>query len=188
MGPSSDRHERAINVIGFAFAFFAPFAARAADASVGVIEFAAPPVNGIGLLLAGIVLLALEAHLFTFGAIGALGVAAFCAGLLLWYTVGGVSLSFVIPCMAFFILIAVGLVVVGYRTRKMKFGQGVESLVGRTGQVMETRDGGGMVSVHGEIWAFTAAGDSATAGRFAVGDKVEVVSQTNLVLTVRKSL
>ena len=178
MGTSSDRYERVINLISFAAAFFASAIARAADYPV---EMAPPPVNGISLLFIGIVLLALEAHLFTFGALGALGVAAFSAGLLLWYSVGGISLGFVIPCIAFFALVAVGLVIVGYRTRTMKFGHGVDSLIGRTGHVMESKAGGGMVSVHGEIWAFEAADAIAT------GDKVEIVGQTNLVLTVRKS-
>lgn len=179
MGPSTNRHERTLNLFGlFGAAAIAPI-----GLDTTLIVQTLPPGNGVGLLAAGILLLALEAHLFTFGALGALGIAAFSAGLLIWYAAGGVSLAFACATIAVFVLIAVGLIVIGYRTRRMRFGRGVESLVGREGRVVEVREAGGMISVHGELWSFESLD-----GNLNVGDKVEVVNQTHLLLSVKRSL
>ncbi len=162
---------------------------------IGLVALGALPFNW-----AGIVLLALAAILIFFeiqapglGFLGVGGVIAFVLGTLLLFAVGEpdfpdapvvkISLWLVgilSGLIAFFALFIVGAVV---RTRKMKYSQVGENLIGQTGKVLTALSPVGTVQLTSETWSAVSSGEE----EIGVGDKVEVVGVDGLTIKVRKA-
>ena len=162
---------------------------------IGLVALGTLPFNW-----AGIVLLALAAILIFFeiqapglGFLGVGGVIAFVLGTLLLFSVGEpdfpdapvvrISLWLVgilSGLIAFFALFMVGAIV---RTRKMKYSQVGENLIGQTGKVLTALSPVGTVQLTSETWSAVSSGEE----EIGVGEKVEVVGVDGLTIKVRKA-
>ncbi len=152
---------------------------------LALFAFQVLPVNyaGLGLILLGMLFIAAEAFVPSYGALGLGGLVAFVAGsLLLWedegYSiplglVGGVALAGAV-CFG-------GLAFLVARNRRRPVVSGREALLGAPGVALEDLAAGeGWVRVMGEEWR--ARGE----GPVARGDRVRVVGRDGLVLQVRR--
>ena len=148
-------------------------------------------VLSVALLCLGLALLVAEAHLPTFGVVGAAGVAALVAGIVLAVVGAGgslvlalaVSLPVAIGAVALGVL-AIGRVRVAARRRARC---GAEGLVGRLGVVRRTLDPEGRVVVDGALWSARrswAEEDDPPPGE---GEAVVVDGIDGLTLRVRRA-
>jgi membrane-bound serine protease (ClpP class) len=137
---------------------------------------------GAGLVLLGIVLMAAEGFIGSFGVIGAGGIAAFAMGSIIMFHSNapgfGLSLSLVaaatIVTAGLFILMLAMLL----RSRRRRIITGGEAMLGAEGEVVEWHGEEGRVRVKGEIWRARALRPLQPAAR------IRVVSRENLTLTV----
>jgi membrane-bound serine protease (ClpP class) len=153
---------------------------------VGLAALSALPVNyaGLALLVLGVLLMAAEALIPGFGAIGLGGVVAFALGALFlfdpeqsdipiqasWQVVAGLT-----AVSAAFFLGVLGMAV---RARHRPVLTGGAEMIGSVGEVVYWSGGTGRIRVRGELW-------SAESGAIlAEGQKVRVVGRTGLVLAV----
>jgi membrane-bound serine protease (ClpP class) len=161
-----------IGVVALALAFY----------GLGVL-----PVNWFGLIFIGaaFVLFILEVHAPTHGALALTGTASLIVGALVLFNSPGspdffrVSVPLVV---ATAIVAAAGFVVVvtlALRAQRRPVVVGVESLVGREGQVRP----GGQVQVAGELWSAEPA--EAGGGQLEPGQQVVVAAVDGLKLRVR---
>ncbi len=146
------------------------------------------PINysGLLLLLLGIGLLIAEVLLPTFGVLGIGGVISFILGSLFLFDSPDADLlvdrsiiATVGVSVAAFMLFVGALAV---RTLGQRSVSGVDGLIGTTGEVRVRIDPRGKVWIHGEYWNAESTED------LEVGQKVQVVSVTDLVLHVRKAV
>jgi len=142
------------------------------------------PVNyaGASLVLLGMLLMAAEAFVTSFGVLGLGGAAVFLVGSLLMFDSGvpgyGLSLPVVITAtLASAALLGIMLVAV-VRAHRRRSVAGGDALIGRRGKVLEWSHGRGMVQVAGERWQ--ARGDAA----LHPGDSVRVRGRDALTLAV----
>jgi membrane-bound serine protease (ClpP class) len=142
-------------------------------------------------LCLGLALLVAEAHLPTFGVVGAAGVAAFVAGIVL-AVVGaggslvlalGLSLPVAIGAVALGVL-AIGRVRVAARRRARC---GAEGLVGRLGVVRRPLDPEGRVVVDGALWSARRSWAEEDDPPPAEGEAVVVDGIDGLMLRVRRA-
>ena len=146
------------------------------------------PVNYAGLLLMlfGLVLLALEIKVPSYGLLTVGGVASLVFGsmILMDSSAPGLQLSLrlVIPVVVGFVVIAMFLVRLGVAAQRQPAVTGPAGMIGEIGRVLTDigPDGGGRVAMHGEIW--NAASDES----IPAGAQVQVVHVDGLRLTVRK--
>lgn len=138
---------------------------------------------GLGLVLLGIIFLATEAFMPTFGVIGVGGIIAFIVGSIMLFDPNLVGYHIAWPLIfamaivnAVFFLFVVGL---AYRARTKKIVSGAEELIGMTGEVLEDMHNlYGQALIHGEIWKIDATHP------LKKGMLVRVVARNGLVLSV----
>jgi membrane-bound ClpP family serine protease len=144
---------------------------------------------GIGLLVAGSALLILEAHVTSYGILGATGLGAMVAGTALAMDAAGAGIVLIVA--AALILGLVGgvlLLAVARRVATLARGRartGAEALVGRIGVVRAAPAPLGQVFVDGALWRARPVledGDSLHAG-----DPVVVERVRGLTLCVRRA-
>ena len=147
------------------------------------------PVNwfGIVFIILAFALFILDVNAPTHGALTAAAIGSLIVGALVLFNSPGsepylrVSVPFVIATSvilggAFFAILLVAL-----RTRRLPVTVGVESLVGKEGEVRQPLAPSGTVQVGGELWSAETDGETIEAGQ-----KVEVVEVKGLKLKVRK--
>jgi membrane-bound serine protease (ClpP class) len=144
------------------------------------------PVNyaGLALILFAIVLFIAEIKVVSHGLLAVGGVISLFLGSLMLFQSPmeymRLSLSVIIPAVlvtsAFFIFAAT----MAIRARLKKPTTGMEGLIGEVGVVSTPISPEGKVSIHGEFW--NAFSDQ----RIEKGDKVQVITVTNLKLKVKK--
>jgi membrane-bound ClpP family serine protease len=144
---------------------------------------------GIGLLMAGVVLLVAEAHTPAGGGLGALGLVAAVAGTVMAVTGagGGLALSLVLALIVAAIvggaLLAAARAIGRTRPRRVRSGR--EALIGAGGRARQTLGAnGGHVVVEGALWQARNA-DSDEPVR--AGDPIVVERIDGLTLTVRRA-
>ncbi len=117
------------------------------------------PVNyvGLALIIVGFVLIALEAFVPSFGALGIGGIVAFVFGAIMMFDSGipgfGISKIFVVSVA----IVTAGLILIMLRLvlklRRRGPVSGKESIVGSIGKAMESFTGEGKIWLEGEAWA-----------------------------------
>jgi len=148
-------------------------------------SFQTLPVNyaGILLIILSLVFFILEVKITSYGMLSVAGIITLVLGSLMLYdkdqTGMSVSLKILLPTIllisGFFIVVA-GLVVKTFRSKSMT---GAEGLVGEVGLVKKTISPSGKILVHGELW------NAVSDVPIHEGERVQVVSMENLVLTVK---
>jgi membrane-bound serine protease (ClpP class) len=142
------------------------------------------PVNyaGAALVLLGIALMVVEAHIGSFGLIGVAGVAAFVIGAIFMFPSGAPGFTLSLPLVAaaaavsivFFLLILALLL----RTRRRGVVTGAEALLGAEGEAVFWQGTEGRVRVLSEIWR------ARSAGQLAPGARVRVIARDGLTVVV----
>ncbi len=142
------------------------------------------PVNyaGTALVLLGIGLMVVEAHIGSFGLIGVAGVAAFVIGAILMFPSGAPGFALSLPLVAaaaavsiaFFLLILAMLL----RTRRRGVVMGPEALLGAEGEAVFWQGTQGRIRVLSEIWR------ARSAGPLAPGARVRVIARDGLTVVV----
>lgn len=154
---------------------------------VGLYALAVLPVNyaGIGLILLGVALVAVEAFSPSFGVLGVAGVLSLALGATImfdtdapqfrigWATAAGIAV-------ASLAIVAV-MARLAMTSRRANIVSGREEMVGATGRVIDWQDGRGHVFIHGERWRATGV------DQLEAGETVAVRSIDGLVLTVGAS-
>ncbi|HTL01920.1 MAG TPA: nodulation protein NfeD [Vicinamibacterales bacterium] len=146
------------------------------------------PVNfaGLLLLLFGLVLLALEVKVTSFGLLTAGGVISLIFGSMMLFDSTApelqLSLGVVVPVVLGFTAVAVFLVRLGLTAQRRPAVTGMEGMLSEVGEAITAVEPGtpGRVRVHGEIWR-ALSGD-----RLQPGDHVRITNVEGLTLTVRK--
>jgi membrane-bound serine protease (ClpP class) len=146
------------------------------------------PINYAGLLLMlfGVVLLALEVKVTSFGLLAAGGIVSLIFGSLMLIDSPApelqLSISLVLSVVLGFTAIAGFLVRLALVAHRAPAVSGVEGLAAEHGEALTpiTPDAQGRVRVHGENWLATAN------ETIAAGDRIKVVRVEGLTLTVRK--
>jgi len=137
---------------------------------------------GLALLLLGIVFMAAEALVPSFGILGIGGAVAFAAGATLLFDAGAPGFSVDLWVVAAATAASAGLLVFAlgfvWRAHRRPVTTGAEEMARAHGTVIDWSDGRGHVHVHGERWQ--AAGPPG----LVPGDAVEVRATEGLVLTV----
>jgi len=145
-------------------------------------------INWLGLLLliAGILMLALEVITPTFGGLALAGAIALAIGSLILVSPGSpygniplsVIVTMVLTSVVFFIVIGQ----LGLKAQKKKKMLGTEELIGEVGQALtDFINGKGKVFVHGEIW------NAVSEEEIKKGDPVAVEGAKGLILKVKKT-
>jgi membrane-bound serine protease (ClpP class) len=179
-----------IGVYGLILEFFNPGATApglvgAISLVVALYALALLPVNyaGAALVLIGIGLMIAEAHIGTFGALGAGGIAAFVIGSLMMFPsrTPGFTLSTVIVVVmalasAALLLLALAALL---RSRKRPVVTGNDALIGAAGETVSWQGDEGRVRVQGEIWLARADAPLVT------GARVKVIERDGLILRVQ---
>ena len=145
----------------------------------------------LALLFVGLALLVAEAHLPTFGIVGAMGLAALAAGVALAMVGAGgsvaLALGVTVP------LAAAGGALGFVAVKKTRAAQrqrargGAEGLVGRLGVVRRPLDPQGQVLVDGELWQARRSWAEEDEPAPAEGEPVVVDDVRGLTLTVRRA-
>jgi membrane-bound serine protease (ClpP class) len=144
---------------------------------------------GLTLLIAGAVLLIVEAHVPTLGALGGPGVIALGAGALL--AVGGLGAGLALSLLIAVVLVVGGLGVLaltvrkGLAVRRRRVRAGPERLVGRLGVVRRWQEPCGKVLVDGALWQARRSWPEEEQPELHEGDAVVVERLDGLTLAVR---
>jgi membrane-bound ClpP family serine protease len=141
---------------------------------------------GVALLVVGAIVVIVEAHMPTLGALGGPGVVALTAGAVL--AVAGLGGGVVLAVVAAVVLAAAGVGVVGLsvtkgaavRRRRVRTG-----LVGRLGVVRSWNGSKGTVLVDGALWH--ARPSNPEHGELHEGDEIVVEGVSGLTLAVRRA-
>jgi len=148
-------------------------------------------VLSVALLFLGLALLVAEAHLPTFGIVGAAGVAALASGLVLALVGAGGSLAL---ALGLTLPVAAGGVALGVlairRVRvsgRRRARCGAEGLVGRLGVVRRPLDPQGQVLVDGALWWARRSWAEEDEPPPAEGEPVVVDQVNGLTLRVRRA-
>jgi membrane protein implicated in regulation of membrane protease activity len=144
---------------------------------------------GIGLLLAGVVLLVAEAHIAAGGVLGAVGIAAAVAGTALAVDGAGgglalaLALALVVAVVSGTALLAAARAIERSKPRRVRSGR--EALVGAPGVAREAfAHGEGRVLVEGAVWAARVRDP---ADGVDAGERIVVERLDGLTLTVRRA-
>jgi len=144
---------------------------------------------GLTLLITGAVLLIVEAHVPTLGALGGPGVIALGAGALL--AVGGLGAGLALSLLIAVVLVVGGLGVLaltvrkGLAVRRRRVRAGPERLVGRLGVVRRWQEPCGKVLVDGALWQARRSWPEEEEPELHEGDAVVVERLDGLTLAVR---
>lgn len=142
------------------------------------------PVNyaGLALIVVGLALITAEAFVPSFGALGLGGIVAIVFGSIMMFDSGipgfGISVAFVVGMALVAGLFLYWLVSYLVKLRKRGAVTGTESIVGGTGEAMESFVGAGKIWLEGESWAVHSAVP------IEKGQAVIVQSMTGLILQV----
>jgi membrane-bound ClpP family serine protease len=149
---------------------------------------------GVSLLVVGVVLVLVEAHVPTLGALGAPGVVALAGGSVLAVAgLGGGILAGIVAAVALTAM-SVGVLTVSVRkgmaTRRRRVSAGAEGLIGHMGVVRSWHEPSGKVLVDGALWSArrshgVSEDDSETKAELHEGDPVVVERLSGLTLGVR---
>jgi len=137
-------------------------------------------------MLFGLMLLALEIKVTSYGLLTAGGMLSLIFGSMLLIDSPApelqLSLSLVIASVIGFTAIAVFLVRLGLKSQRAAPVTGMEGMLNETGEALGTIEPGqpATVRIHGEVWR------AISDGQIARGDRVRVVRIDGLTLTVRK--
>jgi membrane-bound serine protease (ClpP class) len=179
-----------IGVYGLILEFFnpgsvAPGLVGSISLVVALYALALLPINyaGAALVIIGIGLMIAEAHIGTFGALGAGGIAAFVIGALMMFPsrAPGFGLSYAvviataIASAALFLLAIAALL----RSRHRPVVTGGDALIGAAGEAVSWQGEHGRVRVQGEIWL--ARSDAP----LAPGTRIKVLDRDGLTLRVQ---
>ncbi|HEY2769425.1 MAG TPA: NfeD family protein [Solirubrobacteraceae bacterium] len=144
---------------------------------------------GVSLLLIGAIVVMVEAHVPTLGALGGPGVIALGAGAIL--TVAGLGGGWLLGVVAALLLVAISGTVLfvslskGLGVRRRRVRSGAEGMIGHLGVVQSWDEPAGKVFVDGALWsARRSIGDEPEPDLHA-GDRVVVERLTGLTLCVR---
>jgi membrane-bound ClpP family serine protease len=147
---------------------------------------------GVSLLLVGAILILVEAHVPTLGALGGPGVAALGVGAVL--AVLGLGGGVVLGVVAALLLAGTAGAVValsvgkGIAVRRRRVSTGPEGLLGRIGTVRSWSEAAGSVLVDGAIWrARRSAMDDEDEEALHPGDAVVVDHLDGLTVRVRRA-
>ena len=178
-----------VGVYGLIFEFLNPGAL--APGLVGTISLVVAlyalnllPINyaGAGLVLLGAVLMAAEAHIGAFGAIGIAGIVAFVIGAIMMFpsSVPGFALSPWTIAEAVVVTAGLFLFVLGmlFRARRRVVIAGMRALLGAEGEALSWQGQHGRILIKGETWRARA---NAT---LRPGTRVKVIDRDGLVLVV----
>jgi membrane-bound serine protease (ClpP class) len=142
------------------------------------------PLNasGILLILLAVLFFILEINITSYGLLTIGGIVSMLLGSLMLFRTPEikVSLSIIIPAVlgtAAFFIFAIGL---GLRAQMKKAATGKKGIIGEIGEVVNTLNPEGQVSVHGEVWK------AVSTEEIKKGEKVEVVEIKDLELRVRR--
>jgi membrane-bound ClpP family serine protease len=145
----------------------------------------------ITLLILASGLLVAEAHLSTYGALGAAGVAALVAalGLAVLHSGGGLALAFALTLPVAALIVTLGVVWVrkALTVSRRRARGGAEGLIGHVGIVRRPLEPVGHVAIDGELWRARrcwAEEDEPAPGE---GDPVVVDRVQGLTLSVRRA-
>ena len=176
-----------VGVWGLIFEFshpgiFAPGVIGSICLLLGLLALSIIPINlaGLGLTLLGLGLMATEAFVPSFGALGIGGVIAFALGSMMTFDAPGYRLAW--PVVAGATAVSAGLLVLVLgmlvRTRRLPATTGDTTLVQATGEVIAWSGSEGEVMVKGERWRARAQTS------LAVGANVRIVGRDGLTLDV----
>jgi membrane-bound serine protease (ClpP class) len=146
---------------------------------------------GIALVVIGAIVITIEAHVPSLGALGGPGVVALGAGTVFAVSGlgGGVALAVVVALLL--VLGAVGVLAVSLRkglaVRQRRVSVGAEGLVGHIGVVQSWSDPGGKVLVDGALWHAQRSWGDEEALELHAGDPVVVERLNGLTLSVRRA-
>lgn len=145
----------------------------------------------VALLVIGVVLIAIEAHVPTLGALGVPGVVSIAAGAVIGVSALGGSIVFGVLLAIALIAISGAVVAVSLRegraVRRRRIVAGPEGLIGHIGVVRSWDDASGKVLVDGALWSARrspALGDDEPLALQA-GDQIVVERFSGLTLGVR---
>jgi membrane-bound serine protease (ClpP class) len=138
------------------------------------------PVNyaGAALVLLGVALMVVEAHIGSVGLIGIAGVVAFVIGAVLMFPGEALSLTLVAATAAVSVLFFLVILATLLRTRRRAVVTGAEALLGAQGEVVSWRDTEGRVRVLSEIWR------ARSVGPLVPGTRVKVIDREGLTVVV----
>jgi membrane-bound serine protease (ClpP class) len=142
------------------------------------------PVNyaGAALVLLGIALMVVEAHIGSLGLIGVVGVVAFVIGAILMFPTGGpgpaLSMPVVVTAAAISVVFFLGVLAMLLRSRRRAVVTGAEALSGAEGEVVSWQGTEGRVRVLSEIWR------ARSASPLAPGDRIRVITCEGLTVIV----
>lgn len=150
---------------------------------------------GVSLLVTGAVLIVIEAHVASLGALGAPGVLALAAGAIL--AVSGLGGGIVAGVVAAVLLavVSAGVLTVSVRkgmaTRRRRISAGAEGLIGHLGVVRSWNAANGKVLVDGALWSARRShgplDDDDAPPELHTGDPVVVERLSGLTLAVRRA-
>ena len=179
---------------GIMFELFNPGAILPGIAGVIFLIFAfyamnTMPVNyaGIGLILFGIILFLLEIKVISHGMLTIGGIVSVLLGSLILFrtsstenfvTISRVLIFAVTAVTALFFLFVAGM---GLKAQRGKLATGIEVLIGKFGQTIETLQPFGSVRVNGEIWKAESL-----SGSISENEKIIVKGVKNLTLYVEQ--
>lgn len=178
-----------IGVLGLFFEFsspgmVAPGVVGAIALLLGFYGLALLPVNfaGAGLLLLGLALMAAEAFMPSFGALGIGGIAAFIAGALMLVDAGapglGISWLLVAPLAIIGTLLFTAIGTFALRARRRPPAAGAEAMLGGRVEALEDIEREGWVRAAGERW------QARTAAPLRRGAAARIVAMDGLTLVV----
>ncbi len=137
---------------------------------------------GAGLVLLGAALMAAEAHIGAFGAIGIAGIAAFVIGAIMMFParVPGLALSPWVIAEAVAVTAGLFLLVLGvlFRARRRVVIAAMRTLLGAEGEALSWRGERGRIRIKGETWRARAAAP------LRPGSRVKVIDRDGVVLVV----
>ncbi|NTU53421.1 MAG: nodulation protein NfeD [Chlorobiaceae bacterium] len=145
-------------------------------------------VTGLLLILLALLFLALELFVTSSGVLAIAGLVALFIGSLMVFIAPEIGLTvnwwFFLPLFLSFSAIVLFLVLVVFRSTRLKAISGMEGLVGETGLVERAVAGGkpGKVSVHGELW------DAQATVMLPAGALVTVTGVDGLMLQVKQTM
>jgi membrane-bound ClpP family serine protease len=146
---------------------------------------------GVSLLVLGAIVILVEAHVPTLGALGGPGVVALGVGAML--TVSGLGGGVVLGILTALALVAIGATVVGVSVRKgiavrhRRVRAGPEGLIGHVGTVRSWTDASGKVLVDGALWQARQSWGDDEPAQLHQGDQVVVERLSGLTLAVRRA-
>jgi membrane-bound ClpP family serine protease len=148
--------------------------------------------TGIALMVAGAGLMALEAHVASYGAMGLVGIAAIVSGAVFALTAAGASLAVLVAVSVILVAAAAaGLTFVvraGLTATHGRVRTGAEGLIGRVGVLKAAPTPVGQVFLDGCLWqARPSWTDDDDEGPLMAGEPVVVEQVKGLTLTVRRA-